>query len=186
MMEKNMRTLAAVSVIIAAVLFAAFVLGLRVGSRTAQQPEPIVTHDTIRTIDTVTLPAPPPEVITKTEIKEVKVPVIAATTDTVVDSVLVQLPFEQHFIRLDDVADLWYSGYNAKIDSTIIYKHQQTIVENHYITQPSPANIICLEAGARDASLLYIHRFGSFYAGFSAGSTYEGTATARGVIGFQF
>lgn len=133
------------------------------------------------------IPVPsPPDTVTKVVTKVVQVPLTDVEVDTDVDSARITLPFEQHHAQLGDVADVWYSGYDAKIDSATIYKHQQTVIEQHYITQPSPSNIIGLEAGAKDASLLYIHRFGKVHVGFSAGSTYEGQPTARGFIGIQF
>lgn len=144
------------------------------------KPDTIVIHTT----DTLRLPSPPPDTVTLTKTKIVRVPL--HDTVTLVDSVWVELPFEQHFSRLEDVADLWYSGFQAKIDSAVIYKRLQTVIEQHYIQQQSPANIIGIEAGTIDASVMYLRRFGSFYAGFSAGSTYKGTPTARGFVGYQF
>lgn len=147
-------------------------------------PTEVVKTDTIRTTDTIKLPAPPPDTVTLTKVKTVKVPL--HDTVTLVDSVWVDLPFEQHFARLDSVADVWYSGYDAKIDSATIYKHQRTIVERHYITQPAKPNIIAVEAGAKDASVMYMQQLGAFYVGISAGSTYEGHATAKGIVGIRF
>jgi hypothetical protein len=161
------------------------IIGYDNGKCAVPQTE-FVRTETIRTTDTVRLPAPPPDTVTKTVIKVKKVPLYIATADTVVDSVLVQLPFEQHFTHLDSVAGLWYSGYEAKIDSAIIYKRSQTVIEQHYITPPAKPNIIALEAGAKDASVMYMRQFGSFYVGIAAGTTYEGTATARGIVGFRF
>ena len=80
--------------------------------------------------DTVTLTLPP-DTIRKVIYKTKKVPLIMTETDTIVDSVLVSLPYEQHFARLDTVADVWYSGYDAKIDSARIYRHHTTQVINH-------------------------------------------------------
>lgn len=182
-MEKNLKTIAAVLVLafVAAMIFLG--LGIKIG-RGKAQGEPTVIRDTIIRTDTVRLPAPPPDTVTQTKTKTVKVPL--HDTVTLVDSVWVDLPFEQHFARLDSVADVWYSGYQAQIDSAIVYKHRQTIIEQHYINPKEPTNFIGLEAGTKDASLVYMHRFGSFYVGISAGATYEGTATARGIVGFRF
>ncbi len=185
-MDKKAKTILALIIVLAVVLLTTLGVGIRIGISMTEQPEPTIIRDTIRTTDTVRLPAPPPEVITQVKIKEVKVPASDVEIDTDVDSARVALPFEQHHAQLGDVADVWYSGYDAKIDSATIYKHQQTVIEQHYITQPAPSNIIGLEAGAKDASLLYIHRFGKVHVGFSAGSTYEGQPTARGFIGIQF
>lgn len=159
------------------------IIGYGNGKRSSA-PKLVVKTDTIRTTDTIKLPAPPPDTVTLTKVKTVKVPL--HDTVTHVDSVWVELQFEQHFARLDDVADIWYSGFQAKIDSAVIYKRQQTVIEQHHIHQKGPSDIIGIEAGTIDASILYLHRFGSFYAGFSAGSTYKGTPTARGFVGYQF
>lgn len=181
---KNAKTILAIIIVLLAALLITLSLGIRIG-RASVEP-PTIVHDTIRKTDTVRMPAPPPDTVTKTITKVKKVPLYIATADTVVDSVLVQLPFEQHFAHLDSVADLWYSGFEAKIDSAIIYKHRQTIVEKHYITPPAKPNIIAVEAGTKDASIMYMRQFGSFYVGISAGTTYEGTATAKGIVGFRF
>jgi hypothetical protein len=159
------------------------IIGYGHGKRSSA-PTEVVKTDTIRTTDTIKLPAPPPDTVTLTKVKTVKVPL--HDTMTLVDSVWVDLPFEQHFARLDSVADVWYSGYEAKIDSATIYKHQRTVVERHYITEPSKPNIIGIEAGTRDASVMYMRQLGAFYVGISAGSTYEGKATAKGIVGIRF
>lgn len=185
-MERNEKAILALLIVLSVVLPMTLGLGIRIGATMTEQPEPTVVRDTIRTTDTIQLPAPPPDTVTKTITKVVQVPLTDVEVDTDVDSARITLPFEQHHAQLGDVADVWYSGYDAKIDSATIYKHQQTVIEQHYITQPAPSNIIGLEAGAKDASLLYIHRFGKVHVGFSAGSTYDGQPTARGFIGIQF
>lgn len=184
---KNAKTILAIIIVLLAALLITLGLGIRIGRASVEPPEPTIVRDTIRKTDTVRMPAPPPDTVTQTKTKTVKVPL--HDTVTLVDSVWVDLPFEQHFARLDSVADVWYSGYQAQIDSAIVYKHRQTIIEQHYINPNNtkePTNFIGLEAGIKDASLVYMHRFGSFYVGISAGATYEGTATARGIVGFRF
>ena len=185
-MEKSAKTILALLIVLAVVLLMTLGLGIRIGATMTEQPEPTVVRDTIRTTDTIQLPAPPPDTVTKTITKVVQVPLSDVEVDTDVDSARITLPFEQHHAQLGDVADVWYSGYDAKIDSATIYKHQQTVIEQHYITQPAKPNIIAVEAGTKDASIMYMRQFGSFYVGISAGTTYEGTATARGIVGFRF
>ena len=107
----------AIALFVAVSLFA---VGFSIGVKTKHY-EPTIVCDTIRTTDTVRLPAPPPDTVTKTVTKVKKVPLYITTTDTVVDSVLVRLPFEQHYAMLEDVADVWYSGYEAKIDSAVVF-----------------------------------------------------------------
>lgn len=183
-MNKNViATIAAVLIAVVS-LFVTLGIGIKIGRSSVEQSKPIIVRDTIRKTDTVKLPAPPPDTVMLTKIKVKKVPL--HDTITLVDSAWVKLAYEQHFAHLDSVADLWYSGYDAKIDSAVIYKHRQTIVEKHYITQPAKPNIIAVEAGAKDASVMYMRQLGSFYIGISAGTTYEGTATAKGIVGFRF
>lgn len=136
--------------------------------------------------ETKTIPSPP-DTVTLTHTKVVKVPLHDTVTKTLVDSVWVSLPFEQHFANLDDVADVWYSGFQAKIDSAVVYKRTITeIIRQPYEMKPPP-NLVMVQAGITDASLTYMHRLGrSVWLGASAGSTYTGIPSARASIGFQF
>lgn len=68
----------------------------------------------------------PPDTVTQTFYKTVRVPSDAVEPDAVVDSFSVTLPYERHFASLDSVIDLWYSGYDAKIDSAVVYKRYTT------------------------------------------------------------
>lgn len=183
-MKEKMKIVILALLILECAMAAAFFAGWRYRAfydeKISIKPDTIVLRHT----DTIKIPAPPPDTVTLTKVKTVKMPL--HDTVTLVDSVWVDLPYEQHFACLDSVADVWYSGYDAKIDSAIVYKHNQTIVERHYITQPAKPNIIAVEAGAKDASVMYMRQLGSFYVGISAGSTYEGTATAKGIVGFRF
>ena len=183
---KNAKTILAIIIVLLAALLTALGLGIRIGRASVEPPEPTVIHDTIKEVDTIRLPAPPPDTITEKKIKIIQVPLSDVDTDTGNDSAQIALSFEQHHAQLGDVADVWYSGYDAKIDSATIYKHQQTVIEQHYITPPAKPNIIGIEAGAVDVSVMYLRQFGSFYVGFSAGATYEGTATAKGIVGLRF
>ena len=183
---KNTKTILAIIIVLLVALLTALGLGIRIGRASVEPPEPTIVRDTIRKTDTVRIPAPPPDTVTKTITKVVQVPLTDVEVDTDVDSARITLPFEQHHAQLGDVADVWYSGYDAKIDSATIYKHQQTVIEQHYITPPAKPNIIAVEAGTKDASIMYMRQFGSFYVGISAGTTYEGTATAKGIVGFRF
>ena len=131
--------------------------------------------------DTTFLPSPP-SVVTKTIIKPVKVPV----HDTVRDSVWVDLPFEQHFSSLADVADVWYSGYEAKIDSAYCYHHHTYEVIYNTTVEPAAKNMVMVTAGAKDASLSYLRRIGPVWIGAAAGYTYDGTPTVRGSLGLNF
>lgn len=137
----------------------------------------IVMHDTIKVEkwDTIT------EQVTRYKLVRVDF------HDTIVrnDTLFVELPWSQKHYHEDSVCDIWISGYEPNLDSANIIQHERTIIERHFVTKQN-MNIIAIEAGTRDASVLYLHSFGKIQVGFSAGTTYEGTATARGIIGVQF
>ena len=178
-----------IAVVIALMLMSvAFSFGWLAGKRKANgydlKPVPDTTWFTIT--ETKIIPSPP-DTVMLTHTKVVKVPLHDTVTKTLVDSVWVSLPFEQHFANLDDVADVWYSGFQAKIDSAVVYKRTVTeIIRQPYEVKPPP-NLVMVQAGITDASLTYLHRLGrSLWAGASAGSTYTGIPTARVSVGFQF
>ena len=131
--------------------------------------------------DTTYIPSPP-SVVTNTVTKTVKVPV----HDTVHDSVWVDLPFEQRYSRLEDVADVWYSGYDAQIDSAYVYKYHTYEIVHNTTVEPAAKNMVMVTAGAKDASLSYLRRIGPVWIGAAAGYTYDGTPTVRGSLGLNF
>lgn len=101
------------------------------------------------------------------------------------DTLFVELPWSKKHYHEDSVCDIWISGYEPNLDSANIIQHERTIIERHFVTKQN-MNIIAIEAGTMDASVLYLHSFGKIQVGFSAGTTYEGTATAKGIVGFRF
>ena len=107
------------------------------------EPDTIVLHTT----DTIILTEKIHDTITKTYWKTIQVPLTVVEVDTVVDSVRVTLPYERHFASLDSVADVWYSGYDAKIDSAVVYKHTTTqIIRQPYEVARMPR--LTLDFGA--------------------------------------
>lgn len=155
-------------------------------NRAKIEPNPVPDTTWFTITETITVPSPP-DTIMKILYKVVTVPLEAVEHDTAVDSARVTLPFERHHAAIEDVAEVWYSGFQAQIDSAVAYRHHTTEIVDHYITIQPPANLVTASAGVQDASLTYMHRLGSrFWLGASAGSTYTGQPTARAVIGFQF
>ena len=183
-MARNSLTRVAIGCVVAvAVAVFSFVGGYRRGYQDGCRG--LQSTDTIRVHTTDTIFAPPVhDTIVAVKWKVRKVP----QYDTIhsVDSVWVVLPFEQHFARLDSVADVWYSGFEAKIDSARVYKYTTTQVVNHYHHIAEANNMIGVNAGLTDASLFYMHRIGKMWLGASAGYTYQGQPTARASLGFQF
>lgn len=102
----------------------------------------------LRRIDTVFLQIPPDyDIVEEEYAKKVKVPLAVHDTVTLVDSVWVTLPFERHYTRIGEVADVWYSGYDAKIDSAVVYKHTTTqIIKQPYEVARMPR--LTLDLGA--------------------------------------
>lgn len=139
---------ALVTFIIALLLFvtAGGFVGYRIGRSGFTPPDP----DTVRvvTIDTFWVTTPP-DTVSVTTVKYVRVPLYVTTTDTIVDSVLVPLTYEQHFARLDDVADVWYSGVDAQIDSARTYHRTETVtITNTVVERKAPRLTADLGAGA--------------------------------------
>lgn len=111
-------------------MLASFLAGWKVRGEKIQPP----VADTIRihTVDTLRIVEEIHDTTVLTYYKTIQVPLTAVEVDTVVDSVRVTLPFERHFAKLEDVADVWYSGYEARIDSAVVYKHHTTEIVNHF------------------------------------------------------
>lgn len=188
-MKMEKKTVIKIAIIGAVLMVAmSFIGGYSIGYRQTIEEITTATDTTWFTItETKTVPSPPDTVL-KTKTKIVRVPqvVTVKATDTVVDSVFVMLPFEQHFTQLEDVADVWYSGFDAKIDSAKIHRQYTTEIITQTKSTTQPRNMVMATAGATDASLGYLHRFGPVWVGASAGYTYDGQPMVRGTVGFQF
>ena len=147
--DVSLSMVALVTIIIAMLLFAAAggFVGYRIGVSSCGEPLP---PDTVRivTIDTCWVTTPP-DTVTVTMVKYVRVPFYVTTTDTIVDSILVPLTYEQHFARLGDVADVWYSGVDAQIDSARTYHRTETVtITNTVVERKAPRLTADLGAGA--------------------------------------
>lgn len=117
------------ALLVAVLLMAvAFSSGYLAGGRNVVKPTP----DTIRihTVDTVEIPSVP-DTVTNTLTRYVSVPVYIRDTDTICVPVMVPIPIEHHFARIGEVADVWFSGYDARIDSAVAYQHHTTEIVNH-------------------------------------------------------
>ena len=127
-MTRDARHIALV-VVLAVML--AMVGGVAGWSMRGARIEPPAT-DTIRihTVDTI-LTVSVPDTVTLTETKFVPVPVYVRDTDTIFEPVMVPIPIEHHFARIGEVADVWFSGYQARIDSAVAYEHHTTEIVNH-------------------------------------------------------
>lgn len=118
----------AIMVVLAVML--ALVGGVAGWSMRGARIEPPTT-DTIRihTVDTLRI-ALVPDTVTNTVTRYVSVPVYVRDTDTIFEPVMVPIPIEHHFTRIGEVADVWFSGYQARIDSAVAYEHHTTEIVN--------------------------------------------------------
>ena len=122
-MTRDARHIAIVAVL---AILVAMLGGVAGWSMRGARIDPPAT-DTIRihTTDTLRI-ASVPDTVTTTVTRYVSVPVYIRDTDTIREPVTVPLPFEQHFARIGEVADVWFSGYQARIDSAVAYEHHTT------------------------------------------------------------
>lgn len=127
-------------------MLASFFAGWKVRGEKIQPP--VADTITIDHWDTTYLPSPP-DTVTSEEKIPVPVPYYIKETDTVHDSVLVVLPYEHHHAQVDSLLDIWYSGYQTKIDSIVAYKHLTTqIIKQPYEVSKMPSLTLDLGAGA--------------------------------------
>lgn len=129
-MTEKIKILALAILLAAGLMLASFFAGWKIRGEKMQPP--VADTVVIHTVDTLTVTERIRDTVTKTYFKTIQVPFHVVEVDTVVDSVRVTLPYERHFASLDSVADVWYSGYDAKIDSAVVYKHHTTEIVNHF------------------------------------------------------
>lgn len=112
-----------------------------------QQPPAEVTHDTLWRDTTIITPPAPAETVTTQRMVFVKVPVPKTEhhTDTLHDSITIELPVTQH--RYDDsLYTAWVSGYQPALDSIRI--RQRTILTTITRQQPAPRLTFGIQAAA--------------------------------------
>ena len=122
-----------IALVVVLAMMLALVGGVAGWSMRGARIEPPAT-DTIRihTIDTLRI-ASVPDTVTNTVTKFLNVPVYIVDTDTIFEPVMVPIPIEHHFARIGEVADVWFSGYEARIDSAVAYEHHTTEIVHHPI-----------------------------------------------------
>ena len=127
-MTRDARHIALVVVLAVMLALAGGVAGWSMRGVRIESPTP----DTIRihTTDTLRI-ASVPDTVTNTVTRYVSVPVYVRDTDTIFEPVMVPIPIEHHFTRIGEVADVWFSGYQARIDSAVAYEHHTTEIVNH-------------------------------------------------------
>lgn len=183
-MTRDARHIALVAVLAMMLALAGGVAGWAMrGERIAP---PVTDTIVIHTVDTLRI-ASVPDTVTNIVTRYVSVPVYIRDTDTIVEEVMVPIPIEHHFSRIGEVADVWFSGYQARIDSAVAYQQHTTEIVHDRVEARQLPNLVTLNAGMSDASLTYMRRMGvRVWVGASAGTTYTGIPTARVSVGIQF
>lgn len=174
-----------VLLLVATFMLAAFGAGWVLRGRQADvavsmRPDTVLLHitDTLRLVKTQQIH----DTVTNTIVQVVQVPMDAVDIDPSVDSALVSLPFEQHFVSLDSVADIWFSGYKAQIDSAVVYKHTIT----HVIQQPfevSKLPRVTLDVGV--GAFYHSERVNPYLLGELCYNRPKATFSAYGVINHE-
>lgn len=147
--NKNVLIVFVLSVVLVSIGFAA---GWKV-AHPSHAPQTEIVHDTIVKVDTCNVILPP-DTITKTELKTVYVPQTSIVT--VNDSTYgVELPYEQHHFSIPDTMDVWYSGYDSRIDSVKYYNRTTTIEIHDVVEAPQQwfalcggASVDCFDGGS--------------------------------------
>lgn len=154
------------------------------GSFVEPQRDTITIHDTIKV-----KPSDTPTVKDSVVGEDLKpIPITVHDTCWVHDTCYVYVNIGHHHTNVPGVADIWYSGFDAKIDSMNFYQQTKYITERVEVPVEGPRynNTISIVAGFEDASVMYTRRLGRFVIGASAGYDYDRHPTARAVVGFSF
>lgn len=191
-MEKKIYTLFALIMLGMLLSMVFFGLGAKVGydrgKRLFEQNEP--QRDTITIHDTIKVkPSDTPTVKDSVVGEDLKpIPITVHDTCWVHDTCNVYVNIGHHHTNVPGVADIWYSGFDSKIDSMNFYQQTKYITERVEVPVEGPRynNTISIVAGFNDASVMYTRRLGRFVIGASAGYDYDRHATARAVVGFSF
>ena len=176
-MTRDARHIALVVVLAVMLALAGGVAGWSMRGARIEPPTP----DTIRihTTDTLRI-ASVPDTVTNTVTRYVSVPVYIRDTDTIREPVMVPIPIEHHFARIGEVADVWFSGYQARIDSAVAYEHHTTEIVNHIadVSKMMPR----LTAGVGCGAFYQEKRVNAYLFGEMRYNTKKSTFAARAAI----
>lgn len=179
-MKETLRYIALVLVLLAVAALLGYVSGYN--SHEKEISEEITTHVTIIERDSVVY-----NFIKKdsTVVDWHLKPIEYFHFDTIHDTAYIMIPISAYHFS-NGLADVWCKGYDVTLDSLCVHLTETTITETVTVKEPTYRNMIGVEAGLQDISLLYIRDIGRLSLGFSAGYTYDRQATARGFLGWNF
>ena len=176
-MTRDARHIAIVVVLAVMLALAGGVAGWSM--RGARIEPPVADTIRIHTTDTLRI-ASVPDTVTNTVTRYVSVPVYVRDTDTIFEPVMVPIPIEHHFARIGEVADVWFSGYQARIDSAVAYEHHTTEIVNHIadVSKMMPR----LTAGVGCGAFYQEKRVNAYLFGEMRYNTKKSTFAARAAI----
>lgn len=108
------------------------------------------------------------------------------TTITQHDTTYIFVPIKSYHFGIDGIGDIYVSGFDVTLDSTHFQLKEIHTVERHTVKAASRPNLIGVELGINEASLMYIRDIGRVSVGFRAGYTFDSKATASGFVGWNF
>lgn len=129
-MTEKIKILALALLLAFGLMLTSFFAGWKI--RGEKMRPPVADTIVIHTVDTLRI-ASVPDTVTNTVTRYVSVPVYIRDTDTIREPVMVPIPIEHHFASIGKVADVWFSGYQARIDSAVAYEHHTTEIVDHIV-----------------------------------------------------
>ncbi len=113
------------------------------------------------------------------------VPVTLFDTVTEHDTTYILVPISSYHFGIDSVADIYVSGYGVTLDSTRFDIREIHTTEFRDVMVSRP-NLVGVELGINEVSLLYVRDFGRVSLGFRAGYTFDRRAMAGAFVGMNF
>lgn len=143
-MKKVLTYLGIAVLVVAGIALAGGAAGYRMAENRCAES---IRTDTVYVTDTITVTRTLYDSVTTTEYKPY--PVVVSKTDTIVDTQYVLLPIEHRLAHYPDMADIWYSGYDAKVDSVSFYIKERVVTTTVTETERKmPRMTIDVGAGA--------------------------------------
>ena len=139
--------------------------------------------DTVFHTDTIKIPADDP-VMNDSVVNTDPFPLPVAASDTcwLHDTCWVYVNIDHHFTNIPGVADIWYSGFQAKIDSLHFYQQTATITNTVFQTEYKTPRLT-LDVGA--GALYHAERINPYMIGKVAYNAPKTTFAAFGAINHE-
>lgn len=176
-MTSDSRHIALVVVLAVMLALVGGVAGWSMRGGQTQLP-PVTDTIVIHTVDTLLI-ASVPDTVTSVVTRYVSVPVYIRDTDTIREPVMVPIPIEHHFASIGKVADVWFSGYQARIDSAVAYEHHTTeIIKQPFEVFKTPR----LTAGVGVGAIYHEKQVNAYLFGEMRWNAPKSTFAARAAI----